>query len=630
VMVRDINPGVSNSSPADLAEIDGIHYFRANDGTNGIELWKSDGTPGGTVMVKDINPGAAGSAPASLTEVSGKLFFRADDGTAGSELWRSDGTADGTVMVKDINPGTTGSTPQYLTDVGGVLYFQAGESTTGTELWRHYAQGQVGKILSIADIPGDQGGQVHLQWKKSVWDTATGSGHVLSYGIWRKVASPMASQEAGKISPSENMTTLADSLSDYFFLMEVPAVGISTYNVVVPTLSDSTSAGIPFSTFIITAHTADVHYYYISRPDSGYSVDNLSPIPPTGLLASVVAGPQVKLTWNTPTDPDVGHYHIYRSGTSGFTPEEGNKIGTSTSTNYTDTSPISGSSSYYKIIAVDIHDNVSEPSNEAGAAVTVNSQFGVQAQWNIVSVPLTMNDYTKTVLFPAATTNAFTFENGYVAYGILQNGIGYWMKFPSGEMISHDGLERNEDTISVQAGWNMVGSLSSSIIISNVSSIPGGIVTSPFYKYDNGYLASGMIEPGHGYWVKVNQAGQLVMSTTSGPPSNRIRIEDTGELPPPPPEEVSSSIPDAYALEQNYPNPFNPVTSIRYTLPKSEHVRLSVFNMLGQEVAVLVDESQEAGYKTISFDASNLPSGVYSYRLTAGRFTDTKTMLLLK
>lgn len=85
-----------------------------------------------------------------------------------------------------------------------------------------------------------------------------------------------------------------------------------------------------------------------------------------------------------------------------------------------------------------------------------------------------------------------------------------------------------------------------------------------------------------------------------------------------------------FRLNQNYPNPFNPVTSISYALPASAYVRLSVFNILGQEVGVVVEEAQEAGYKTVSFDATNLPTGLYTYRLTAGTFTDVKKMLLLK
>jgi ELWxxDGT repeat protein len=71
-----------------------------------------------------------------LTDVSGTLFFRADDGTTGRELWRSDGTAAGTVLVKDINPGPASSSPNELTAVNGTLFFRADDGTTGVELWK--------------------------------------------------------------------------------------------------------------------------------------------------------------------------------------------------------------------------------------------------------------------------------------------------------------------------------------------------------------------------------------------------------------------------------------------------------------------------------------------------------------
>lgn len=92
----------------------------------------------------------------------------------------------------------------------------------------------------------------------------------------------------------------------------------------------------------------------------------------------------------------------------------------------------------------------------------------------------------------------------------------------------------------------------------------------------------------------------------------------------------SDGVPNEFALVQNYPNPFNPSTMIQYALPTSEHVRISVYNALGQEVATLVDELQIAGYKSVNFDVSNLSSGVYFYRIVAGNFGQTKKMVLMK
>jgi len=77
-------------------------------------------------------------------------------------------------------------------------------------------------------------------------------------------------------------------------------------------------------------------------------------------------------------------------------------------------------------------------------------------------------------------------------------------------------------------------------------------------------------------------------------------------------------IPAEFRLEQNYPNPFNPSTTIAYDLPRNSMVRLSVYNVLGQELSVLVDEFQQSGYKSVDFNASSLPTACTLYRLTAG------------
>ncbi|MCY7349968.1 MAG: hypothetical protein LH606_04790 [Cytophagaceae bacterium] len=96
---------IKGSNPFSLTNVNGTLYFRADDATNGFELWKSDGITGGTVLVKDILTGSSGSDPRDLTNFNGTLYFTADDGIHGPELWKSDGTREGTILVKDINPG---------------------------------------------------------------------------------------------------------------------------------------------------------------------------------------------------------------------------------------------------------------------------------------------------------------------------------------------------------------------------------------------------------------------------------------------------------------------------------------------------------------------------------------------
>lgn len=92
----------------------------------------------------------------------------------------------------------------------------------------------------------------------------------------------------------------------------------------------------------------------------------------------------------------------------------------------------------------------------------------------------------------------------------------------------------------------------------------------------------------------------------------------------------SVRLPTEFGLDQNYPNPFNPTTTISYQLPEASTVTLTVFNIAGQQVALLIDGQVSAGFHTVQWDASNMASGMYFYQLKAGSFTDMKRMVVLK
>jgi hypothetical protein len=95
-------------------------------------------------------------------------------------------------------------------------------------------------------------------------------------------------------------------------------------------------------------------------------------------------------------------------------------------------------------------------------------------------------------------------------------------------------------------------------------------------------------------------------------------------------EQTSTAVPRTFSLEQNYPNPFNPGTTIGYELPKSAMVTLSVYDILGREVSVLVNERKNAGSYTVKFDASGLANGMYFYQLQAGDFVSVKKLVVLR
>ena len=134
-LVEDINPGIESSFVSNLVAVDDRVFFVANDGITGFELWVSDGTASGTSRVRDIISGSGSSFPSGLTAFNGEVYFAANDGIRGIELWRSDGTFEGTERVRDINLSGD-SEPSDFAEFNGALYFSADNGTTGRELWR--------------------------------------------------------------------------------------------------------------------------------------------------------------------------------------------------------------------------------------------------------------------------------------------------------------------------------------------------------------------------------------------------------------------------------------------------------------------------------------------------------------
>jgi len=114
----------------------------------------------------------------------------------------------------------------------------------------------------------------------------------------------------------------------------------------------------------------------------------------------------------------------------------------------------------------------------------------------------------------------------------------------------------------------------------------------------------------------VGRFGRIVRTTNGG-----ITFVEEDEI---------EEIPTDYTLSQNYPNPFNPTTTIKYSIAKSGLIILALYNLVGEEVSVLVSGQLNAGFYEIEFDATRLPSGIYFYRLQAGNFVETKKMVLMK
>lgn len=361
------------------------------------------------------------------------------------------------------------------------------------------------------------------------------------------------------------------------------------------------------------------------------------------------------------------------------------------------------------------------------------SLVSVRNNWNIISVPLLSQDMHLNVLFPGAGSPSYWFNgNGYITSDPLVNGKGYWVKFSQDTTYRIQGLKVSPQQIPVLFGWNMIGPFDENMVVSQIASTPPGIIISPFYGYENGYVIEDTLKAGKGYWIRTSAAGvlfesgsdNLPVSTEGNDLSEFTKIEIFGngqssqlylarsysasenfDLPPVPPAGIfdvrfstdklvesyghnniikinsaigelrfkisnlgenklrlkdgltgsllnivlldnsevvipanlnnlvlidESQIPDTYSLGQNYPNPFNPVTSIDFQIPKEGLVKIVLYDVLGKEVQTLVNENLSAGQYKTKFNAINVASGIYFYKMSAGEYSDIKRMIIIK
>jgi hypothetical protein len=244
-------------------------------------------------------------------------------------------------------------------------------------------------ILTVSDIGNDQGRNVRLRWQRSHFDAPGQPYQIASYELYRRqdayvLGDPV--EGADWVSDQDAPAAMGDDrLDGWDYVATVPAHGDSFYQCTAPTLCDSTAeSGICWSVFFVRGATTDPYTYFDSLPDSGYSVDNLAPAPPSGLLAD---GDEtlVSLTWDISEEEDFDYYAVYMGESEDFVPAE--PIGFTSNASFEDASPPAVSEWWYRVTAFDFAGNESAPSEAAGVVATGTDGANPSRFWLAPAVP---------------------------------------------------------------------------------------------------------------------------------------------------------------------------------------------------------------------------------------------------
>ena len=188
-LVRDINPGSDSSTPEWLTNVGGQVFFAADDGSHGRELWRSDGTRAGTILFKDLVAGGS-SDPTDLTAVGTGFFFTATGPKHGRELWKSDGTPDGTKAVTEIKPAAGSAFPDAsganrLVKVGTKVFFVADDGTHADEVWVSDGTATGTHIVKDINVAGSSEATDLINVAGTLYFTARDGDPAHGHELWR-------------------------------------------------------------------------------------------------------------------------------------------------------------------------------------------------------------------------------------------------------------------------------------------------------------------------------------------------------------------------------------------------------------------------------------------------------------
>jgi hypothetical protein len=515
------------------------------------------------------------------------------------------------------------------------------------------------RITSVTDVPEDQGGRVYVSFLKSFFDHPNESNQM--YTVFRH--------------------DMINNNPEWVVVGFGAAIGDESYTYEVSTLMDSTSEGDGMTEFKVVASMNDGHFH--SVPESGYSLDNIAPDAPTGLLAEQT-GTYISLTWDPIQANDFNYFSIHRSESAEFETGSETLIGYSTELTYLDTTAEWFTTLYYRVNATDFAGNTGPASDPVEGYIHVNltpvmSEIEAQSMDEDQSFEIVVSATDENAL-DMLTYGALssvddvmpTVSNDTLSISLTENWFGtaeLMVYVTDGELsdttsfiltvngvndaptvfsligpedstqITITSLDLNQE-LDVVFNWEPSSDvdnddLSYSFVLYNgpygadalIDTVLSEMVLNISYEYFAELIGSMGLTSISGDWtvsvtdgVDTTQSGDVWNITLDA--SDVLSVD--GEI-----------IPTVFALHQNYPNPFNPTTKIRYDLPQDAMVSITIYDVMGRQIKSLVNLTQAAGYRSIQWDATNnlgepVSAGMYIYMIQAGEYRKTKKMVLLK
>jgi len=443
------------------------------------------------------------------------------------------------------------------------------------------------QIISIWDVPADQGGRVYVEFQRAASDmnsSRTTEGYTIE-----------------RLDPIDGEFLWVAVASGYAYYQDI-------YTYEVSTLQDSSDTSYGLADFRIISGMDEGTW--ISDPASGYSVDNIAPSAPTQLLASFIPG-SVGLEWNSSMATDFQYYTIYRNDES---------VGYVTENAFDDITFEYGIELEYLVTATDSNGNESQPSNIqtvfGGASGDINGDAVLNVSDLVLLIDMILNGGYDEYQTWAGDLN----EDGIInvldvvfIVNVILNG-----ELSRGDSLNEAQVSFGNGELKISGDGNLAGieiQLTGNYQLNPMNLPPGWQL-----HHQNGLLllfdamGSALINE-----LVISYSGDLSVETALAADGHGNGIMADIEI-----------IPQQFRFNAAYPNPFNPVTNFEYELSENSHVEIIVYDMLGTQISELRNEHQSAGIYQMTWNAGSSPTGVYFIKLKAGNEISFQKVLLVK